>query len=1055
MKIRSDIFNLCLYDVHKYQKYIDNRDLTQSMSLDEISEDTNYTKLLEFFLYRLAVDPGFFASLIPSISSEKIIRETIDHINALKYKWTYSTAVGCFSSDAVKYDGDFDEILKEIKSRYTYLPSQYIYPARGVLNPKFITNYFTAVGPGDDGEVHYSEIFLMSQASNAFEIQNGSINTNIDAKNGSAKIINAWLKYYHKNIRFGREMYKRVSPDNLAAYLTKPDDIKNELNQNLISSLNPLNNINSPANIAKKEQYFSLFDHALIYTAPWAFELRKKFAEIQELKEPAEILTPEIIFNFKDEDAKSYFSYLKFTTDALTIACEQWFHDTYVENRQELLNILNTETPVDTSKCIVWMQELPTHYLLWITAKLIRNHYIKDAKNLCDFILDKNGISETELFYANLLKADILSQPEIDQTISPDAEIYIKKALKYVRQHPRGSGNMPPLYSFSYNHWAIYTDMLNDLIKCYSKNTPQYPFDKYFKVKYCVSDSERIEGLYALSKILRRLGSYEEEAQCLNTIFEDKDFKEMAFGSDTTDILLKMFDWSGIKMRVDYLNSSAFRSIVSQYDDFESFYYCDYMNMIHSNLDSVTQELFYDFQVSRAVETLSPIINPHRPDFEQLIAISSQMLLPSYYALSSFDNAYQTTQDLIKSPELKLSYINEAGLSLILGHHYVEGIEKLKDDLSIILQDESIDENKKMDVFEGFIFRTIEELYGIQNNNLMICKEVCNELYRVLLKNTNIDTAAIWMSKALGNQHWSEIAEDWFADNPEKNVSSEDAKVMVLFEVARFDFNTGKFGAAENILNSLMYSPNISGDQRSAVIEKLATVYQLDHKFLLAKRLRGILSDSVSADIHKTLNQTLERILTLDEISSELARNYFTLAQKESRMYTVNPVATDEIDCTNIMRNYGVGLESYLDELIGKELKKNVQSKFMDSITPNLCYSIRGWGDALLSGGSRTLTLGTWANLSKDLAYLHQDKVPRIGDLGYEVKSYILQYIEKEYSPEQIEAVTMISEYLKSYRNEACHGAKQILMSQEEFKSVHAQIVDLLNNLINQFTHVS
>lgn len=229
----------------------------------------------------------------------------------------------------------------------------------------------------------------------------------------------------------------------------------------------------------------------------------------------------------------------------------------------------------------------------------------------------------------------------------------------------------------------------------------------------------------------------------------------------------------------------------------------------------------------------------------------------------------------------------------------------------------------------------------------------------------------------------------------------------------------------------------------------------LDHKFLLAKRLRGILSDSVSADIHKTLNQTLERILTLDEISSELARNYFTLAQKESRMYTVNPVATDEIDCTNIMRNYGVGLESYLDELIGKELKKNVQSKFMDSITPNLCYSIRGWGDALLSGGSRTLTLGTWANLSKDLAYLHQDKVPRIGDLGYEVKSYILQYIEKEYSPEQIEAVTMISEYLKSYRNEACHGAKQILMSQEEFKSVHAQIVDLLNNLINQFTHVS
>jgi len=1049
MKVSSDIFNLSLYDIHRIQKAMDLVDMLPDWDSETINQENIYTNLLSLFLYRLAVDPGFFAAIIPNIRDSSITEKTVERINTLKYNWTRPTTDGCFSKNyLVDDEGATEKIVAEVSRIYEAGVSNMLYPARNKVNPWFLEHVFNNAKKSKNIQIQNIVCTLFVQ-NNAFDIWD-MVPSHLTFGKDMGEIWRydaKWLAFFYENIIFGRLNYLKLSPLNAASQSVHPDDISEESTKRRVQSIKNATHSDSPSLSIKEKDLHYIYDQKLIYLSPFVKDLRDEFAKIQNL-ESSNLLTSREFGRLSDEKKQAYQLYVNYTTDALTIACELWFNDLYSNNQSMALKLLNTEYELKIEDAIEWLGENTVHQLLWVVLQLKRGGYYHDAEVLCRFCLNREDKTDADSFYCNLFLAEIESR---DGNSKKDLEKAVHN-VKNARELIRGYSRKPSKYSgdfdnyfFGPDYWSAYTEYLHDDILYYAgkaKRRAQYLMDKLNRF---TSFYDQIEMCHSLSKAARRFGHVMEELYALECIVNSPWFKQIS----QHDIF--KFGWDDIERRYNLLaalsldNSLTLQRksyILSREDNVQRF-------NIYMDQSKVLSE---EFQYSRShfcltvCATLCPETDQH------LRLVCDTQLFAADLGLENYNSAYDSALALRELPATSSTYAMMPGIIQVLNKNIVEGIRDLKMTLARLLLDETLTQDEKHNHFDRFIIISVVYTLNIPRNNGAICHIICDELCNVLQKNIHESDALLWISDAFSSLHWFSKALNWFNGNPEEHVSDDNIKSRILFAKGSFYKRRGNLDDALFVFTDLLTSQYYSGEHRSDLIKLMAEIYEDTHDYVNALNYRKELLDTGSNDISKALSEHLEQYLSTESVHSEYARSIFIRAESESLKIISSGDPGVLVDCTLAFGNYGLGLESYLYSMIGEKARFEVLSHFNKGIKEDIFKRLKGWRNVLSRNREGSPSLDGWSKLSDDIFW--QDLKER--GLKYNkpnsVLKYLYNFILNTFGCDIIESVTNSASFLKDYRNQAFHGLKPIMMTYQEFCDAHEKTIQLLNNLIGLFS---
>lgn len=1049
MKVSSDIFNLCLYDIHRIQKAMDLVDMLPDWDSETINQENIYTNLLSLFLYRLAVDPGFFAAIIPNIRDSSITEKTVERINTLKYNWTRPTTDGCFSKNyLVDDEGATEKIVAEVSRLYEAGVSNMLYPARNKVNPWFLEHVFNNAKKSNNIQVQNIACALFVQ-NNSFDIWDmvpyhltfgkdmGEI-WRYDAK---------WLEFFYEHITYGRFNYLTLSPLNAAAKSINPDDISEEITKRRVQSIKKASQSDVPSLSIKEEKLHYIYDHKLIYLSPFVKDLRDEFAKIQNF-ESSNLLTSREFGQLSDEKKQAYQLYVMFTTDALTIACELWFNDLYSENQSLALKILNTEYELKIEDAVKWLGENTVHQLLWIVLQLKRSGYYHDAEVLCRFCLNREDKTDADSFYCNLFLAELESR---DGNSKKDLEKAVRN-VKNARELIRGYSRKPLKYSgdfdnyfFGPDYWSTYTEYLHDDILYYAgkaKRRAKYLMDRLHSF---TSFADQIEMCYSLSKAARRFQNPKDELFALKCIVNSPGFKEIP----QKDKL--MYGWEDIERRYNFLLALSLDNSLSS----------PHLSAIQSREDNVQRFNLYidqskilseEFQYSRSRLCLTACLSLSPENNQHLRVACNTWLFNDDLELENYNSAYDSSLVLRDFPATNSMFAMMPGIILVLNKNIVDGIRNLKTTLERLLLDDIQTQDDKRQHFDRFIIFSVVYTLSIPRNNGAICHIICDELCNVLQKNIHESDALLWISDAFSSLHWFSKALNWFNGNPEEHVSDDNIKSRILFAKGSFYKRRGNLDDALFVFTDLLTSQYYSEEHRSDLIKLMAEIYEDTHDYVNALNYRKELLDTGSNDISKALSEHLEQYLSTESVHSEYARSIFIRAESESLKIISSGDPGVLVDCTLAFGNYGLGLESYLYSMIGEKARFEVLSHFNKGIKEDIFKRLKGWRNVLSRNREGSPSLDGWSKLSDDIFW--QDLKER--GLKYNkpnsVLKYLYNFILNTFGRDIIESVTNSASFLKVYRNQAFHGLKPIMMTYQEFCDAHEKTIQLLNNLIGLFS---
>jgi len=1054
MKVNSDIFNLCLYDIHRIQKSMDLVDMLPDWDSETINQENTYTNLLSLFLYLLAVDPGFFAAIIPNIRDSSIIEKTIGRINTLKYNWTRLTTDGCFSKNYLVEDEEATKkIVAEVYLRNEAGFSDTLYPAREKINPWFLEHVFNNAKKSKNIQIQNIACALFVQ-NNSFDIWDmvpyhltfgkdmGEI-WRYDAK---------WLEFFYEHITYGRINYLTLSPLDAAAKSINPDDISEEITKRRVQSIKKASQSDVPSLSIKEQKLHYIYDHKLIYLSPFVKDLRDEFAEIQNF-ESSNLLTSREYGQLSDEKKQAYQLYLLFTTDALTIACELWFNDLYSENQSLALKILNTEYELKIEDAVKWLGENTVHQLLWIVLQLKRSGYYHDAEVLCRFCLNRDDKTDADSFYCNLFLAELESR---DGNSKKDLEKAVHN-VKNARELIRGYSRKPLKYSgdfdnylFGPDYWSAYTEYLHDDILYYAgkaKRRAQYLMDK---LMLFTSFADQIEMCYSLSKAARRFRNVKDELYALECIVNSPGFKQIP----QNDIL--KFGWDDIERRYNLLatlsldNSLTLQrklSILSREDNVQRF-------NLYTDQSKILSE---EFQYSRSRFCLTVCATLCPENDQHLRAVCDTQLFAVDMELENYNSAYESSLALRELPATSSTFAMMPGIIQVLNKNIVEGIRNLKMTLERLLLDDIQTQDDKRKHFDLFMTVSIVYTLSVPRNNGAICHIICDELCNVLQKNIPESEAFLWISEAFSSLHWFSKARDWFNGNPEERVSdnnnnNNNIRSRILFAKGSFYKRRGNLDDALFVFTDLLTAQYYSGEHRSDLIKLMAEIYEDTHDYVNAFNYRKELLDSGSTAISKALSEHLEQYLSIESVHPEYAKAIFFRAESESMKIISSGDPGIHIDCTLAFGNYGLGLESYLYSMIGEKARSAVLAHFSKGIREDIFRSLKGWRYALSRNREGSPSLDSWAKLSDDIFWLDLKERGLKYNKPNSVLKFLYDYILDMCGCDIIKSITKCASCLKDNRNQAFHGLKPIMMTYQEFCNTHENIIQLLNNLIGLFS---
>lgn len=387
MQIHPEIFSWSVYELHRIKKLQTIQEAIENWKAEDIADIQNQLGRMSCFLYKLSKDAGTLQNIYHELKkpeNKRYLDKTIVYLKHLEKLMSIGSTEYYFPQDvknkptALSHNPMADGFVRKYNNNFVDL----LYPGRNIFNDKIIT-YLLHEG-NVTPKIHPILRYLSNNPASWNNLK--IFNFFIDSKDG-----------IELNLKWQEHFVQHIShPYFYNIHDTLPDPFNKR-------SLNPLD-LKTEVTEYKEEKY--ILKHKDYPREQWFLPQMKaervRFADEFLIPTPSYFWYDRRGYEISSMEAKkACLHYLKFTTDALTIAAEFWFSD---KSSDEQINYLNQENQLQI--CAEDISEWPVS---WFNYDLMEGISTACERiKIIQEILSRDSLTDSERLNYTLCMGDSL-----------------------------------------------------------------------------------------------------------------------------------------------------------------------------------------------------------------------------------------------------------------------------------------------------------------------------------------------------------------------------------------------------------------------------------------------------------------------------------------------------------------------------------------------------------------------------------------------------------------------------------------------------------------------